>query len=102
MAAFLRMRHPHSTPYAVSAATGIPPGTVENWLLKRSGPDRNHISILLCVYGPAFLRAALNAPPEWVNRAYEQAIEDDLRATIRSAEDQLARIAGQANGRGET
>jgi hypothetical protein len=92
MGNFLRSRHPANTPFHVSARTGIPPATVENWLLSRSGPDREHLSILLCCYGPAFLRAVLPAPPEWVNRAYEQAVEDDLRAVIARAESDLARL----------
>ncbi len=92
MISFLRTRHPSNTPYWVSSVTGIPPGTIENWLSRRSGPDRDHLSVLMCVYGPRFLQAVLSEPPAWVDRAAQQTEAEELERTIADAQAKLAVI----------
>lgn len=69
LADWLRMTFPQSTCHHVEARTGIPAGTVENWLIRRSQPSVEHFSRLICVFGPDLLSACFARPPGWIERA---------------------------------
>lgn len=82
---WLRERHPRSTPISVEADTGIPAGSVENWLHRRSQPSVEHFTTLLAVYGPSLLRSCLRRPPEWVEQAA-------VTERSREIDEQIARL----------
>lgn len=69
LADFLRRRHPIKTADCVAAETGVPVGTVENWLCGRAAPAGSSFAALLVAYGPAVLAAALPVVPRWVDEA---------------------------------
>lgn len=68
---WLKCRFPSSTGYHVEAATGISAQSVQNWLERRSRPSAEHFSILMCVFGPSLVKAAVRLPADWIERACE-------------------------------
>lgn len=91
---WLRAKFPHSTHYHVSAATGISAGTVENWLCGKSEPSGQHVTILLCVFGPRFLAACVANPPQWIDCAAEQQEIDETEGEIARLEAERDRLKG--------
>jgi len=68
---WLKVRFPTSTEFHVQASTGISAASVANWLQRRSRPSAEHLSILLCAFGPSLFRAAIREPATWIERACE-------------------------------
>lgn len=96
---WLRDRYPRSTPINVEAETGIPAGSVENWLHRRSQPSVEHFTRLLAVFGPSLLQACLRRPPEWVEQAAitERGRElDEQIARLKSERSALSGSTGEA------
>lgn len=88
--AFLRQRHPHKTPEAVEAATGgaVPADTVKKWLARASAPGFRACFALIGAYGPDFIAAVMERPPDWLC--------DSLRAErLRQLSAQQAAIAAE-------
>lgn len=92
---WLRHRFPNATAYSVSAATGIAPGTVENWLCAKASPSGQHVSVLLCVFGPAFLKSCIANAPDWIAEAAE-------RERRREIDEKIARLKAERDGIGNT
>lgn len=88
---WLRHRFPSATAYSVSAATGISPGTVENWLCAKSSPSGQHVSVLLCVFGPEFLKSCIANAPDWIAEAAE-------RERLRKIDLKIARLKAERDG----
>lgn len=68
-ALWLRRRFPRYTAINVEVETGVPAGTVENWLLYRSQPSTEHFALLILRFGPGLLRASIRGEPAWLIRA---------------------------------
>lgn len=79
---WLRDRFPRSTTFHVSAATGIPAASVENWLHRRSQPSVEHFMLLISAFGPALMHACLHRAPPWLEHAAERQIADEIDAEI--------------------
>lgn len=66
---FLRARFPGQKPHLhVAALTGVPEGTIRN-AMAWNGPSElsgAHMLRLVAVFGPPFLAAVLDPPPDWV------------------------------------
>lgn len=69
LADWLRKAFPQSTCHHIEARTGIPAGTVENWLIRRSQPSVDHFARLIAIFGPELLSACFARPPGWIERA---------------------------------
>lgn len=93
---WLKARFPRSTDHHVSADTGIPAASVENWLHRRSQPSVQHFSILLKVYGPSLLAASFKSPPGWVDEAARSERRREIEAQIARLERERTTIGGAA------
>jgi transcriptional regulator with XRE-family HTH domain len=80
--AFLRRIHPIKTAEAVSADTGVQASTVRKWLERASAPSFAALFRLLGAYGPEFVCACMNTPPEWLSEAARKEEARRLRAEI--------------------
>jgi hypothetical protein len=90
VAAFLRARHPQRTADNVAAETGLKSATIAKWLERESAPNGVAMLVLVAVYGPDFLGAAMSAPPAWLSAPMRAAHAELLLAEL---EDIRARIA---------
>lgn len=91
---FLRGRYPRSTIHHVSAETGIPAASVENWLHRRSQPSVQHFSILIQTFGPALLAACLTCPPPWVAEAVQTQRRREIDAQLARLMSERQAVAG--------
>lgn len=66
MVAFLSRAHGHrKVAESVAAATGEPLSTVRKWFALETKPGFRATLVLVCVYGPDLLEAALRRQPAW-------------------------------------
>jgi transcriptional regulator with XRE-family HTH domain len=102
LALFLRRRHRFGVSSAVSHATGIAEGTVENWLQRRSRPSLENFLRLAGVYGVPLIDAAWPSAPMSIRAAalHERALHLDEQIAAQRAElERLnVQIAGQIAG----
>jgi hypothetical protein len=90
LASFFRQRFPDCPGFHVQAVTGIAAASVENWLQHRARPSAEHLCVLMCVFGPAFIRACVKQPPDWL----DMACADQRRAEI---DGDIARLSAERN-----
>lgn len=86
---FLRCRHPQKTADNVAAETGISRETIHAWFTRGSAPSWSHMAVLILVYGPDFLAAALPARPAWLDGAAREARRTALEAEIAARQAEL-------------
>lgn len=86
---FLRRRHPAKTPESVAAETGLPPGTVKNWLRGLSGPSADALVTLIDRYQVELLAALPLAQRGWAEILARAARLEVLEAEISRAEASL-------------
>jgi DNA-binding transcriptional regulator YiaG len=83
--AFLRETYPHKTADSVAADTGIAAATIRKWLEAKATPNGAAVVLLAAVYGPEFLCAVMDNPPDWMTdagRAQARARLDDGLAEL--------------------
>jgi hypothetical protein len=90
---FLRQAHPTKTAESVEAAAGIAVCTVRKWLDRSSAPSFVHSLALIAAYGPGFLAAVMDRPPEWIDAAARAARREELKREIAALEAEVARQA---------
>lgn len=93
---WLRSRFPRSTAYHVEAETRIPAASIENWLHRRSVPSVQHFAILVSVFGPTLLAAALASPPAWLDDAAKLERRREIDAQIARLERERMSMGGAA------
>ncbi|PTW53587.1 hypothetical protein C8N35_11642 [Breoghania corrubedonensis] len=90
---YFRQKYPALLCQNVAADTGIPAGTVENWMLKKAQPSTSNFVRLVHVYGPSLLAAALIDTPMWLARAVREeriaAIDSQIQR-LREEQESLA------------
>lgn len=79
---WLKSRFPTSTEFHVASATGIQSDSIGNWIRQRSRPSAEHLSILLCVFGPSLFRACIRHQANWIDRACEAERLDEIDQQI--------------------
>ena len=88
MCDWLRRTFPHSTGYAVEAATAIPAATVEGWFTREYKPSLPHFMRMLAVFGPSFAASSLMAPPQWLS-------DVERRQRITETENEIERLRAE-------
>lgn len=94
--AFLRLRHPAKTADFVEADTGVQAWTVRKWLEGKAHPSGAAVVMLAAAYGPDFLCAIMDNPPDWMIEARRAQARADLAGQIAELE---ARAAAHEAGR---
>lgn len=69
MVVFLRVKFPRDTVKCVAAALKTSPRTVENWLTGRACPGFAACGAMVGLWGPEFLCAVMDPPPDWASEA---------------------------------
>lgn len=90
--AFIRAVHPYKPAQHVHARTGIKPRTVEKWLERTSAPMSAHFVVLFLAYGPEFLCAVAETPPDWLTQASEAARDQSIEAKIEKLRASLGQV----------
>lgn len=87
---FLRTAFPTATALHVQSISGIPAGSVENWMRARAKPSGEHIGALVAAFGPAFVAAIFPSTRQWaapiIERAKLAEIARELSAMAEAAE----------------
>lgn len=92
MLAYLRKSYPNNVGHNVEALTGIPAATVDNWMQRRSSPQRDHLMSLIAAYGPPFLKACYAREPEWMPAALQGWRLDQINQEIAALERERCNI----------
>jgi hypothetical protein len=67
---YLRVKFPKDTAKQVAAVLKIKSHrTVENWLLEVSCPGFYNVGQMIAAWGPEFIAAVMDEPPEWASEA---------------------------------
>lgn len=90
----LYRRYRTATAGSVADETGIPEGTVKNWLQRRCGPSTGHLIRLGAAYGPDFVADVVDGAPEWLSDAGRRAERARLEQQAAEIEARLAALKG--------
>jgi hypothetical protein len=88
---FWRRLYPVKTVQNVAGALGAPPRTVEKWLDGTSTLSVRWYLKALSVWGPDFLAASFDDPPDWVDQAAAAAERRRLERELAAIEARLRR-----------
>lgn len=95
---WLRQQHPFKPAEEIEVATGgmVSADTAKKWLAGQSAPSFLAMCALIVAYGPEFLSATLDHPPEWLSTAARAEKIADVAVRRARLEAELAEIeAGQ-------
>lgn len=91
--AFIEQLFPVKTGAAFEEATGISSETFRKWRDGVSMPGWRHSLKMIVIFGPEFLAATLDNPPEWLGSAARAEMSRKLLADIEAKQRELKELS---------